>query len=445
MERIIMVRKSNDSIDSTFNFEIVPSKALADERVSIRISGFKSNQPVTLWARMKDDLDRQWTSHAVFKADHHGVVDPSSQKPLSGTYDIVDPMGLFWSMALDPAEKNLAGFANMALTPIEITFMAVIGGKPVAHKTIERLFIAPDVIRTPVRENGLVGTFFHPAGSGPKSGVIVLGGSGGGLRENLAALLASHGYAALALAYFRMEHLPETMTLIPLEYFETAIHWMQAQDMVIVDKLAVIGMSRGGELVLLLGANFSEIKAVVAFVPSNVVNAEVVVNLPDKRKSAWSYCGEPFPFVPLVITDSDMMVIERRARLGLQFRITPYFLRAMDDKIAVEKATIPVEKSKCPILLISGQDDQMWPSDFYSKMVIERLEKNNYPYPYRHLSYRGAGHGLLFPYIPKTLCLSRHPVQGISYDLGGNPKDNAFASSDSWSKVLKFLEKSLKQ
>lgn len=439
-----MVSKNIDSLDPIYNLKIRPSKALVDKKVSIRISGLKPSQHVTLWARMKDDSDRQWTSHAVFKADHQGVVDLISQKPLSGTYDIIDPMGLFWSMALNPAEKNLAGFVNMALTPSEITFTVEIGGKPVAHKTIERLFIAKDVIRTPIRENGLVGTFFYPTGSGQKPGVIVLGGSGGGLRENRAALLASHGYAPLALAYFRMEHLPETMTLIPLEYFETAIHWMQAQDMVNEDKLAVMGTSRGGELVLLLGSNFSEIKAVVAYVPSNVVNAEVV-NLPDKRKSAWSYCGKPLPFVPLVITDSDMMVIDRRVKLGLQFRITPYFLRAMDDESAVEKATIPVEKSKCPILLISGQDDQMWPSDFYSKMVMERLEKNKYPYPYRHLSYRGAGHGISIPYIPKTLSLSRHPVQGISYDLGGNPKDNAFATSDSWSNVLKFLEKSLRQ
>ncbi len=44
-----------------------------------------------------------------------------------------------------------------------------------------------------------------------------------GLWEHAAALLASHGYAALALAYFGVEDVPKDLINIPLEYFGTAL------------------------------------------------------------------------------------------------------------------------------------------------------------------------------------------------------------------------------
>ena len=54
----------------------------------------------------------------------------------------------------------------------------------------------------------------------PIAWVITLGGSGGGLSESRAQILASHGFASLALAYFREEDLPPVLKEIPLEYFK---------------------------------------------------------------------------------------------------------------------------------------------------------------------------------------------------------------------------------
>jgi dienelactone hydrolase len=72
-----------------------------------------------------------------------------------------------------------------------------------------------DVISQPVRENGLVGTFFYPAAAGAFPGILMLGGSSGTLREQDAAILAAHGYCTLALAYFGREHLPPSLVEIP--------------------------------------------------------------------------------------------------------------------------------------------------------------------------------------------------------------------------------------
>src|SRR6185436_11050508 len=97
---------------------------------------------------------------------------------------------------------------------------------------------------------------FRPKAKGKYPGLITLSGAGGGLSESRAALRAAHGYAVLALAYFNYDDLPKNLVGIPLEYFEEALTWMEKQPYIDGERLGVMGVSRGGELVLLLGAYF---------------------------------------------------------------------------------------------------------------------------------------------------------------------------------------------
>ena len=76
-------------------------------------------------------------------------------------------------------------------------------------------------------------------------GGSVLGGSGGGLPQGLAALLASHGYVALALAYFSYEHLPAELVSIPLEYFETGMRWLQGNSLEVASLKALYASGMG--------------------------------------------------------------------------------------------------------------------------------------------------------------------------------------------------------
>jgi hypothetical protein len=74
---------------------VTPEKALVDERVNIRLSGLAANQSVTIQARTKDGSMQQWEAHATFVADTQGNIEVGTQRPISGTYDDVDAMGLF--------------------------------------------------------------------------------------------------------------------------------------------------------------------------------------------------------------------------------------------------------------------------------------------------------------------------------------------------------------
>ena len=170
----------------------MPSPARVNDPPSIVVSGCRPGQAVTVRARMRDGLGRHWESHAAFEADTGGVVDVTTQRPVAGTYEDADPRGLLWSMRL--GEGQPTGLLTSA-APLETEFVVEMGTTPVATARVTRYFAAPDVSRTDVRDHGLVATFFRPAGTMPRPAIIVVPGSGGGVPETSAALLASHGFA----------------------------------------------------------------------------------------------------------------------------------------------------------------------------------------------------------------------------------------------------------
>jgi len=169
-----------------------------------------------------------------------------------------------------PQKKGVSGYLSPPnFGPQTVDFHLLRQGKVAAAARLEQRALADGVERTPVYEDGLRGTWFVPAGAGRHAAVLVLGGSNGGVPLRQAAWLASHGYFALALAYFHFEDLPKELERIPLEYFQKALEWMVDRPEIGDAKIAVLGTSRGGELALQLGSMFPRINAVVAYVPAN--------------------------------------------------------------------------------------------------------------------------------------------------------------------------------
>jgi dienelactone hydrolase len=420
-------------------FDINPRRALIDDDPSVRLGGLKAGQPVTVRARMAFDffgLNTVWKSESTFTADQDGTVDLAAPRAEAGKGKKEAPLRILWSMKPDRDAKAETPAAKGGLEPLLVTFTAVVDGKEVASGTLEWLWIGPEVIRRPVRERGLVGTYFRPVGNKRYPGVLVLGGSDGGLREGTAARLASRGYATLALAYFNYKGLPKDLTNIPLEYFETGLKWLGEQDNVEADRLAVLGGSRGGELALLLGATFPQIRAVVAYVPSHVIWA----GFPDYTKPAWTYQGKAVPFMSGRLDPAEL----REALRADPAVYTPLFRLRLKNADDARQAAIPVEKIKGPVLLLSGADDKLWPSALMSDEVMKRLRAHKHPYPDQHLRYEHCGHSFAVPHLPTTVTRPKHPVTKQEIELGGTAEANAYAAWDSWPRVLRLLSAHLK-
>ena len=423
---------------------ITPASALIDEPVQILLSGSAPDVDVTLYARTQDDAGKEWVSQATFVTDENGMLDVGTQPPVIGTYQDADTMGLFWSLHLTQplAKKQSPLFVKKKLTtPTLITFTAKIDKEVVATTQVERLHMAQGVTEIPVRENGLVGTLHIPASTGPHPGLLVLSGSDGFIRDRGAALLASRGYAAFALVYFGSEGVPSQLANIPLEYFEKGIQYLQQQPQIISDKIGVFGTSRGGELALLLGATFPQIKAVIASAPSGIVHGAVSTNA---KLPGWTYRGKPIPFSVGVPNFSDVVKYLLSLITHKPISIRDTFLRELTNKERVESATIPVEKTQGPILLISGEDDKLWPSTIYADRVVNRLVQHNFPHPYAHLKYKGAGHFVGLPYSFPNMPPSVVPLPSgpMILQFGGNPEGSAFADANSWQHTLAFLQES---
>jgi pimeloyl-ACP methyl ester carboxylesterase len=261
-----------------------------------------------------------------------------------------------------------------------------------------------------VREQGLVGMLCMPRGDQRVPGILVFGGSGGGVPEYEVRLLAAHGFAAFGVRYFGADGLPSSLAHIPLEYFGRAISWLQQHPRCCADGVGVVGYSRGGELALLLGANYADIRSVVAFVPSAISWGAVIRRFRDHfthprawlpgtgrgwrsgHHAAWSHGGRPLPHMQPSLTWSARALLESHRR-GRQFAgtIAPLLLR---DAAAVQHAVIPVERINGPVLLFSGGQDEEWPSTAMAEMVMDRLRSHRHPFPDEHIRYPDAGHAL---------------------------------------------------
>ena len=416
---------------------IAPADDLIDVSRRIVVAGVAPGQTVELTA-VTVRAGVAWQSQATFTADASGVIDLTRDAPISGSYEGVAAMGLIWSQVpVNSASRE--AFNQPVTAPLSTRISARVQDTDITAELVQRL-AAAGVTRRDVREDGLVGTLYLPPGPGPHPAVMILNGSGGGINEPRAALYASRGYAAFALAYFKAPGLSAYISNTPLEYFQAGMDWLRRNVKPAHDFVALSGQSRGGELVLLLGATFPEsVSAVLAYVPGAVVHSGQNAADPQVGRNgpAWLLGGKP---VTHVWENNRTATWEPFDEGPEPHRHEKAILTALQDPEAVARARIRVENIQGPVMLLSATDDGSWPSSLYSRMVRDKLREVNHPYPVQWLDYEDAGHSILFPFVPTTQLVYAHPVSGKISTGGGNPKDNARADEESWAGVLKFLD-----
>jgi dienelactone hydrolase len=353
-----------------------PTSGLIDAPPRVRVSG--AGDRAVVRASTVDERGRRWTS-----------TTPVVQLRR-------DPTRPLWTLS------HATDFFDPPLSGYVVRLDLIQGGRSVAHTTIARRWAARGVRKTDVSD-GLYGVEFDPPGSGRRAAALVIGGSDGGLTTaGEAALLASHGYPTMALAYFRAPGLPRTLKDIPLEYFARALRRLDARRDVDPRHVAVVGVSRGGEAALLIGATYPRlVHGVVALVPSNVVNPAL-----DGRSATWTLRGRPVP----------------------QIRVEDF---GDPDPVRTPEAVIRVERIAGPVLTASGGVDALWPSYDYAEAVHRRLDARDFAYPHPDLRFENAGHGVgaAVPYLPT-----------VTYrDFGGSAAADEAGKAALWPRILDFM------
>ena len=388
--------------------DVLPVRSVADQPVSIKVSGLAPGTVAQLRLRSTDANGVPWSSAAAFRASSGGSVDPAQSAALSGSYTGVSPMGLFWSMRPDRKAADSDYFWRDRPLSFELSVLTA-GHRQASVRLSRALAARPlSVRRESLRATRFYGVYFSLA-SAPvrRPAVLVFGGSDGGLSGTLvAALLAAHGYPALALAYFNAPGLPAQLSDIPLEYFATALRWLRAQPQVDPGHVLTLGVSRGSEAALLLGAYYPRlVNGVIASVPSDVA----ICSYPNCSGAAWTLHGRPLPYT-------------------FQFD-NPH---PVDDPAAV----IPVERIRGPVFLDCGGADAVWVSCPYARAIMTRLASQHDRYPHVLQAYPAAGHGVgsLVPYEPVAATVTA----GVNLS-GRTPGANPDADAVLWPRLLEFL------
>ena len=382
-----------------------------DELPQIEVSGAPEGRPIELELSVTDAAGHEWRSRGA------------------------DAARLFWDMEF--ASEDVAPTTFVApSTALDYHLLARSGGAT-AESALTRSWSGPGVQRSELSGEGFAGALFTPAGGEGRGVLLVPGSTGLSAMEPMAALLASHGYLALVAAYMQEPGLPPAMNEIPVEVVGAALEQLEA----VAGPSAVVGASVGTQgLLSALALGSAAATRAVAIAPSSVVWQALPDNGRPPQTAAWSHGGEPLPWLamhgerilPEMVKHSLLERLSRHPRPHA-LHMMPAYAPSLRITDKVEKAAIEVEKIGCPLLVLSGEDDQMWPATRMAEMIAQRRKGAGVDSGDRYLAFPGAGHFLRPPITPTTVPWNDALVSG------GGPEASARAQADGWSAILAFL------
>uniref|UniRef100_A0A667YQK4 Acyl-CoA thioesterase 19 n=1 Tax=Myripristis murdjan TaxID=586833 RepID=A0A667YQK4_9TELE len=394
---------------------VQPSRGLVDEKFSVRVQNAPPAHPLTMHALLHSEDGDTWEAFGHYVTDSGGDVNVSEDPSLGGTYDGVEPMGLLWSLRPAPGSRPGLRFRKRdAQTPMQVRLSVYQGHQSegfmdravLASVMVERWYMAPGVRRVNITEGGVTGTLFLPPGPGPFPGLMDLWGGGGGLVEYRPALLASHGFASLALDYLKQADVKN-------EYFEDAYRVLQQHPQVCKNRIGLVGLSFGSSVALKMS------------VYSNVIQPRCIVCV------SGSHIHAAGSRLKKTRYNEENQVIWRDLLLPVPTDLSK---------------KVDVGRLQCPLLLVVGEDDQNWPVPESADDMREMMEGAGNSHLLTVLSYPRAGHLIEPPYSPHcragTFMAAGSRKKFIAL-WGGEVAPHSRAQEDAWRKTLDFLRENL--
>ena len=234
------------------------------------------------------------------------------------------------------------------------------------------------------KQQGVVETLLYLGKGNNQPLIVAFGGSEGGIdwhRNHMKSKrdsLIQKGYAILAIGYFNADGTPSNLDRISLDAISDTIMNIAKNSKIDASKIALIGGSKGGELVLNLASKFNQYKAVIAMSASNVSFPALTWA---SNTSSWTYKNKEIPYVPATL---------KTISPSLKGDLFTAFSIMLEDEKAVKKAEIEVEKINGSILILSGKNDDQWPATLMSNKIIERLNSNHFKHYNKHIALNGG-------------------------------------------------------
>jgi dienelactone hydrolase len=328
---------------------VTPKTSASDQVLKIVLDRLPKQTAVSVTVTSTDAAHVVWANVVKLHTDENGSLNvPTSV--LAG----MQPTGasaFYYSWPTSSASRFRVSVSYAGRTRASAEFARRALEQPIAERPVT------------LSRDGVVGRYFAPSGDGPQPGLVLVGGSEGGLAPyglGLSRAIASRGIRVLDLAYWSYPGLPSKLDKIPIGYFARGVRWLARQPHVDQRRITVEGISYGSEAALLLGVYYPHlVNAVVVSVPSNLATECYGGNC-NGTDPAWTYRGRDIkPFSP-----------------------------------------IPVERIDGPIFAICGTHDLIWPSCPQAHAILTRRRAHHVRFHDILVAGQGAGHfvGAAIPY-----------------------------------------------
>jgi poly(3-hydroxybutyrate) depolymerase len=419
----------------------VPQDSRHDEPFIVTLHGAPAGAAVELTATGTDRYGRMWRSAARFTAPASGRVDAAVLDPVSGDWERADGEAPLWAMR----------FAADGVTPElfvppagawQVTVAARAERVGEVRRTVRRHPAAAGVRCSSVEVEGRPGLLALPPGEAPDRGwpaVVCFGGSEGGYESQVgpAKLLASHGFAVLAASWVDAG---SPIVAIPLERFGAAVGFLADHAEVDADRLAGMAVSRGAEGLLSAVCALPGLRCrgLVLVSPSSVTWQAIGPDGEIPDAPSWTLEGRAVPWLPVrtgALTPQLVRNAWRASRAAEAhhpnvLRLRPAYESGLrGPTTGAADARIPGERADCPLLLVTGTEDAVWPSGPMAQEVLgRRLSAAD-----EHLSCLGAGHLIRLGVLPTDA----QWAGGIA--LGGTRTGQASAQRRATARILTFL------
>ncbi|KAM9824497.1 bile acid-CoA:amino acid N-acyltransferase-like [Neosynchiropus ocellatus] len=399
-----------------------PIRALVDEPFKVLVENLRPGSLVTLHSLHPSEDGDHLEAFGHYVSSQRGTVSVADDLSFGGTYSGKEPMGLLWSHRPVPGSRGDLRLRKMNSTTPMLVHISVYSGHltggfqdqvPLASVLTERWCMAPGVKRISVKEGNILGTLFIPPGPGPFPGLLDLWGTGGGLIEYRAALLASHGYVSFALSYMSDDRIPTDRTL-----FETGFNMVKNHPQVIPDKVGIFGLSLGAMITLYLTLESKVIKPACC-----VCIGGTHCFAHDDNSTLSDMLGDDSK----VHVDENNHMVWRDITLPISTDVS----RKLD-----------LRKLDCPLLLVSGTDDQNVASVEAAEDMAQMIHAAGKDHLLTKLDYPDAGHVIQPPFTPhfRYSRFINASGQKLTVLWGGQTKPHSDAQEDSWKKILAFLQ-----
>ncbi|KAG0729559.1 Acyl-coenzyme A thioesterase 1 [Chionoecetes opilio] len=369
-------------------------------------------------------------SYAHYLSDDNGTVDVERSEAVGGAYTGVFPAGLFSSLKefpynytrLQKDDPTTPWMMTLAVHKDHLTLEKSVVSEGLTTVMLERYIMAPGVRREPVVHERVRGSMFLPAGPGPYPAVIDIFGAAGGLKEYRASMLASKGFACLAIAYFKYDDLPKFIKTLDLEYFEEAVEYILQQPGVIPDRCGVLCSSSGGSLGLAMGIYLQKVTAVVS------IGGRLIGDLTLTFRGQELWKGVDVDRSHYHIDEQNIIALNEDAMKKIYAHDHPCMPpceNAPDDTY---------------FLFIAGDDDTLYTKIDITAMT-HRMKLHGRQSHCRSVIYPGVGHIIEPPYNTYAIHSTHHvgPITVIN-KWGGGAWDTCKAQEDNWQNMRRFLE-----